>query len=286
MPIPPDLGEALTDYIRQDRVSTSRALFVTARAPHGPFKDGQVLNTILKKAFARTGVTPPCRYVGSHILRHSLATNLIRQGASLPEVSDMLRHRSRASTMIYAKLDIEGLRSIAQPWPVSGRRAMSRLAEELDRYLTIRRSLGYDLGTTTRVLRRFIAFAERQGAEHVGTDLFLRWQGTFGRAGRQTWAARLGMVRLFAQWLHGLDPAHEVPPQGLIPNRYRRSRPYIYSDAGDRQHRRRRGRAPLGLRSARAHLLDPVRADRDNRAQDQRSACASTPAMSIWSSAC
>jgi integrase/recombinase XerD len=46
-----------------------------------------------------------------------LATNLVRQGASLPEVSDMLRHRSRASTLIYAKLDIEGLRSIAQPWP-------------------------------------------------------------------------------------------------------------------------------------------------------------------------
>ncbi len=83
VPIPPDLGEALTDYIRQDRVSTSRALFVTARAPHDPFKDGQVLNTILRKAFARTGVTPPCRYVGSHILRHSLATNLIRRGASL-----------------------------------------------------------------------------------------------------------------------------------------------------------------------------------------------------------
>jgi integrase/recombinase XerD len=118
VPIPPDVGEARTDYIRQDRVSTSRALFVTAHAPHGPFKDGQVLNAILKDGFARTGVTPPCRYVGSHVLRHSLATNLVRQGASLPEVSDMLRHRSRASTLIYAKLDIEGLRSIAQPWPV------------------------------------------------------------------------------------------------------------------------------------------------------------------------
>jgi integrase len=106
---------------------------------------------------------------------------------------------------------------------------MNSLAEELDRYLTIRRSLGYDLGTTARVLRRFIAFAESQGAEHVSSDLFLRWQEIFGRAGRQTWAARLGMVRLFAQWLHGLDPAHEVPPRGLIPNRYRRSRPYIYS---------------------------------------------------------
>jgi integrase/recombinase XerD len=120
VPIPPDVGEALAEYIRHDRVSTSRALFVTTRAPHGPFKDSQVLNSILKGAFARAGIELRCPYVGSHVLRHSLATNLIRQGASLPEVSDMLRHRSRTSTMIYAKLDIEGLRSIAQPWPVAG----------------------------------------------------------------------------------------------------------------------------------------------------------------------
>jgi site-specific recombinase XerD len=120
VPIPPDVGEALTDYIRNDRLSTSRALFVTARAPHGPFKNGAEVNTILKNAFARCGVKPPCPYVGSHVLRHSLATNLVRKGASLAEVSDMLRHRSRASTLIYAKVDIEGLRSIAQAWPSAG----------------------------------------------------------------------------------------------------------------------------------------------------------------------
>lgn len=120
VPIPPDVGEALVDYIRHDRVSTSRALFVSARAPHGPFKDGQVLNAILKDAFARCGVKPPCPYVGSHVLRHSLATNLVRKGASLDEVRDVLRHRSRASTLIYAKVDIEGLRSIAQTWPSTG----------------------------------------------------------------------------------------------------------------------------------------------------------------------
>jgi len=57
VPIPPDVGEALTAYLRHDRVSTSRALFVTLRAPHGPFKDGQVLNAILKDAFAATGVS-------------------------------------------------------------------------------------------------------------------------------------------------------------------------------------------------------------------------------------
>ncbi len=106
---------------------------------------------------------------------------------------------------------------------------MSPLRQELDNYVAVRRSLGYDLGTSYRVLRRFAAFAEEQGAAHVSTELFLRWQDTFGQAGRQTWAARLGMVRLFAQWLHGLDPGHEVPPRGLIPSRIRRSRPYIYS---------------------------------------------------------
>lgn len=120
VPLPPDVGEALADYIRLDRTTTSRAVFVTRRAPHHAFKDGQVLNNILRDAFARTGLTPPAPYVGSHILRHSLATNLVQRNASLEEISNMLRHRSRASTMMYAKLDIEGLRSLAQPWPVAG----------------------------------------------------------------------------------------------------------------------------------------------------------------------
>ncbi len=120
MPIPPDVGEALADYLRHDRVSASRALFVKRRAPHGSFKDGQILNIILRDAFAATGLKSPCPYVGSHVLRHSLATTMVRNGASLAEVGDLLRHRSRASTMIYAKLDIDGLRTIAQPWPAAG----------------------------------------------------------------------------------------------------------------------------------------------------------------------
>lgn len=107
---------------------------------------------------------------------------------------------------------------------------MNTLSKELERYLTIRRSLGYGLGTTERNLRKFIAFAESENAECISTALFLRWQKAFGSANRQTWARRLGMVRLFAQWLHCLDSKHEVPPQGLIPGRYRRARPYIYSE--------------------------------------------------------
>jgi integrase len=107
---------------------------------------------------------------------------------------------------------------------------MSTLSCELDRYLTLRRSLGYDLRTSERILRRFLSFAEQEQAERITTELFLHWQEVFGHANRQTWAYRLRVVRLFAQWLQGQDQRHEVPPQGLIPSRYRRSRPYIYSD--------------------------------------------------------
>jgi site-specific recombinase XerD len=120
VPLPPDVGEALTEYIKRDRPSGSRTLFVAAYPPHAPFKDGQVMKSILKSAFAKTGLKPLAPYVGSHMLRHSLATNLVQRGATLEEISDLLRHRSRASTMIYAKLDLDGLRSIAQPWPVPG----------------------------------------------------------------------------------------------------------------------------------------------------------------------
>ena len=107
---------------------------------------------------------------------------------------------------------------------------MSTLSSELGRYLSIRRSLGYDLGTAERILRRFTEFAEQEGADLISTNLFLKWQEAFGHANRQTWSNRLGIVRLFAQWLHGIDPRHEVIPHTLIPGRYRRARPYIYSD--------------------------------------------------------
>ncbi len=120
MPLPQDVGEALVEYIQRDRVTTSRALFVTTMAPHKPFRDGQMLNVILKEAFVKAALRLPIPYVGAHVLRHSLATNLVRRGTSLAEVGDVLRHRSLESTVIYAKLDIEGLRSVAQPWPVEG----------------------------------------------------------------------------------------------------------------------------------------------------------------------
>ncbi|MEO0763612.1 MAG: integrase, partial [Pseudomonadota bacterium] len=105
------------------------------------------------------------------------------------------------------------------------------LMDHLDSYLSVRRGLGYDLRTDERTLRRFVRFAERNGAAHIDTELFLRWDAGLPEARAQTRATRLGRVRLFAQWLSGIDPAHEAPPRGLLPSRAVRPRPHIYSDA-------------------------------------------------------
>ena len=105
------------------------------------------------------------------------------------------------------------------------------IALHLDHYLTVRRSLGCNLRTAERVLRRFARFADQEGVPYIDTALFLRWDASLPDAGTSTRSARLGMVRLFAQWLSGIDPAHEVPPRGLLPGRLHRSRPYIYRDA-------------------------------------------------------
>ncbi|MBB2199743.1 tyrosine-type recombinase/integrase [Gluconacetobacter sp. 1c LMG 22058] len=121
VPITAEVGDALSRYLRDERPpATCRTMFVIHRAPHRPFKDGQIVNAILKDALQATGQKPATPYVGSHLLRHSLATQLVNTGASLDEVRDVLRHRARSSTMIYARLDINGLRSVVQPWPVAG----------------------------------------------------------------------------------------------------------------------------------------------------------------------
>ena len=93
---------------------------------------------------------------------------------------------------------------------------MSTLTQRLDDYLAVRRSLGFDLSLSARVLRRFTAFADREGIDHITVDLFLRWKAVFGKADNNTWSTRLGMVRVFARWLQAHDRRTEVPPAGLI----------------------------------------------------------------------
>lgn len=107
---------------------------------------------------------------------------------------------------------------------------MRTLHNELERYLFIRRGLGYKLNTAERILRRFIEFMGQEGETYISTRCFLQWKKVFGHANTQTWSRRLGIIRIFARWMHGIDPRHEVPPHSLIPCQSHRSRPYIYSE--------------------------------------------------------
>ncbi len=114
-----DVGEAVALYLRRDRpAGSSRRVFLCRRAPHRGFGHPSSVTTIVTRALARAGLAPATR--GAHLLRHSLATTMVRRGASLSEIGQVLRHRSPNSTEIYAKVDFDALRDVALPWPAAG----------------------------------------------------------------------------------------------------------------------------------------------------------------------
>lgn len=116
LPLPKDVGEALARYLRQGRPRCStRRVFVRMRAPLHGFMASSAIYSMVRRAFDRAGIHPAQK--GPHILRHSLATNMLRKGVSLGETGEILRHRDLSTTQIYAKVDLEALRKIAQPWP-------------------------------------------------------------------------------------------------------------------------------------------------------------------------
>jgi len=113
MPLPVDVGEALTAYLTQARPSTRiRQVFLAAKAPMRPIPPGLV-SDVTHRACDRAGLPR----IGAHRLRHSLATEMLRRGATIVEVSQVLRHRDLATTAIYAKVDYAALRAVARPWP-------------------------------------------------------------------------------------------------------------------------------------------------------------------------
>ncbi len=117
MPMPPDVGAAIVAYLR-DRRSTSscRRLFLRTPAPHVGFASGCAITVIAKTALERAGVRGYAHH-GAHIFRHSLATELLRSGATLSEIGQLPRHESHDTTRIYAKVDIQRLRTLSLPWP-------------------------------------------------------------------------------------------------------------------------------------------------------------------------
>lgn len=115
IPLPWDVGEALVMYLQHGRpMCSTRRVFIRARAPYQGFSSSVAVCNVVERALLRAKLQPPCK--GAHLLRHSLATHMLRQGASLGEIGEILRHASITTTEIYTKVDIAGLRRLAQPW--------------------------------------------------------------------------------------------------------------------------------------------------------------------------
>jgi integrase/recombinase XerD len=117
LPLTQEVGDALVSYLQEGRPQTdSDRVFVRCRAPFRPFAAHHAVSVIVDRAMRRAGVAPSGRGA-AHLLRHSVATSLLRQGVSLQDISTLLRHSSIQTTQIYAKVDVSTLHQIAQPWP-------------------------------------------------------------------------------------------------------------------------------------------------------------------------
>ncbi|MBE3088191.1 MAG: tyrosine-type recombinase/integrase, partial [Chloroflexi bacterium] len=120
LPLPRDVGEAIAAYLRNGRPpSPCRRVFLRARAPIRGFRGPSAVGSLVRDAVVRAGISAPTK--GAHQFRHGLATQMLRHGASLTEIGEVLRHRSPQTTTIYAKVDLDALRTLALPWPGGAR---------------------------------------------------------------------------------------------------------------------------------------------------------------------
>jgi site-specific recombinase XerD len=120
LPLMADVGDAIAVYLRSGRPSCDcRHVFLRHRAPIRGFGDSITVSTIVRRALIRAGIDSVRK--GAHLFRHTLATDLLRKGASLDEIGEVLRHRSPNTTAVYAKVDLIALRTLSLPWPAGAR---------------------------------------------------------------------------------------------------------------------------------------------------------------------
>lgn len=113
LPLPVDAGQAVADYLTRSRPRTElRTVFLTVRAPRRPISS-DVVGDVVQQACLWTGVP----VIGPHRMPPALATEMVRRGEALADVSQVLRHRDLATTAIYAKIDLLSLRMVVRPWP-------------------------------------------------------------------------------------------------------------------------------------------------------------------------
>ena len=153
-----------------------------------------------------------------------------------------------------------------------------KLRDALEEYLNVRRALGFRLQNSGGLLKRFVSYAEQEGASSITTELALRWAMEQKKCQPAQWASRLSTVRIFARYMKALNPGTEVPPHGLLPYRFRRTQPYLYADEEITRliQAARKLPSPLGLRAATYSTLfgllavtgmrmsEPIALDRDD----------------------
>jgi site-specific recombinase XerD len=116
LPLPQEIGDAIIDYLAcRPAVRGSDHVFVRNIAPFRPFLRGDGVSNVVRRAMKRAGVTSPAK--GAHVLRHTAATEMLRQGVPLDRIALVLRHRGIDTTAYYAKADVSSLKQIAQSWP-------------------------------------------------------------------------------------------------------------------------------------------------------------------------
>ena len=119
MPLPHDVGQALADYLLDGRPACAdRRVFIRDHAPRRGLTGSREVSAVAARALVRAGIKLP--HQGAHLFRHSLASEMLHQGASLAEIAQLLRHHHPDTTRIYAKVDLSALRELALPWPGGG----------------------------------------------------------------------------------------------------------------------------------------------------------------------
>jgi integrase/recombinase XerD len=202
LPLTDEAANILIDYLRNARPQSGhRQLFLRMRAPNGPLSPTAV-HDVLEHRIKQSGLElPQC---GSHVLRHSFAVNLLRQGIGMKTIGDALGHRDIESTFVYLRLDLDDLREVAQPAPTSiptspalplvpacnlppmrvsrahqhlPKSFQSLLAASLQRFLDIKRTLGRQYAGEAATLSHWDSFLKRQypQARKVRAEMFFGW---------------------------------------------------------------------------------------------------------------
>jgi site-specific recombinase XerD len=289
LPLMDSVAETLIEYLKRGRPRLPfRQLFLRARAPHGPLKPASV-SDIFQRWTDPSGLNIP--FQGAHCIRHSFAVHLLRQGTPVKSIGDLLGHRTAESTCVYLRLATEDLRSVALPLPqgvaphlnstpqkkrfkpkadqkkatASPRKSNSLrsfLAEEINAYLQLKRSLGRGFVKETETLHSLDDFLATQPfSEDLTADRFTQWCKTLHGLS-STWRRRkMQIVRNFCLYRCRSKPQSYIPDALTFPHNHQPFPPYIISESemvsilGATRYLRPGPRCPLRSETMRIALL-------------------------------